>query len=197
MPFLDFLFGRKPRPSIHELAYGVAYYEFPQNAFAAKENLFKLWDDNPSYLSRYLYIKACRMRGVKAVDEESNQLSFELHDFSDTHTAHILKYPVPPSFEFDPGQMMAGNGPVLAPYYSALITDQSRSQLQYFVLGQSPSGGTTLRSVDENGINSNLGPGPDVPSCENFLGLIRVAICLLYTSPSPRDLSTSRMPSSA
>ena len=25
----------------------------------------------------------------------------------------------------------------------------------------------------------------------------KVAICLLYTSPSPRDLSTSRMPSSA
>ena len=24
-----------------------------------------------------------------------------------------------------------------------------------------------------------------------------VAVCLLYTSPSPRDLSTSRMPSSA
>ena len=27
--------------------------------------------------------------------------------------------------------------------------------------------------------------------------LIRVEDCLLYTSPSPRDLSTSRMPSSA
>ena len=27
--------------------------------------------------------------------------------------------------------------------------------------------------------------------------LNRVSICLLYTSPSPRDLSTSRMPSSA
>ena len=26
---------------------------------------------------------------------------------------------------------------------------------------------------------------------------IRIGICLLYTSPSPRDLSTSRMPSSA
>ena len=26
---------------------------------------------------------------------------------------------------------------------------------------------------------------------------IRLKICLLYTSPSPRDLSTSRMPSSA
>ena len=28
-------------------------------------------------------------------------------------------------------------------------------------------------------------------------GLARVVTCLLYTSPSPRDLSTSRMPSSA
>ena len=28
-------------------------------------------------------------------------------------------------------------------------------------------------------------------------GFIRVVTCLLYTSPSPRDLSTSRMPSSA
>ena len=28
-------------------------------------------------------------------------------------------------------------------------------------------------------------------------GIARVEGCLLYTSPSPRDLSTSRMPSSA
>ena len=27
--------------------------------------------------------------------------------------------------------------------------------------------------------------------------IIRTYVCLLYTSPSPRDLSTSRMPSSA
>ena len=27
--------------------------------------------------------------------------------------------------------------------------------------------------------------------------MLGVSICLLYTSPSPRDLSTSRMPSSA
>ena len=28
-------------------------------------------------------------------------------------------------------------------------------------------------------------------------GLAQISTCLLYTSPSPRDLSTSRMPSSA
>ena len=31
----------------------------------------------------------------------------------------------------------------------------------------------------------------------NVSGIDRASGCLLYTSPSPRDLSTSRMPSSA
>ena len=30
-----------------------------------------------------------------------------------------------------------------------------------------------------------------------YLSNVKVTACLLYTSPSPRDLSTSRMPSSA
>ena len=33
--------------------------------------------------------------------------------------------------------------------------------------------------------------------CFYELGVNKIRICLLYTSPSPRDLSTSRMPSSA
>ena len=32
---------------------------------------------------------------------------------------------------------------------------------------------------------------------ERCLGLVTFGCCLLYTSPSPRDLSTPRMPSSA
>ena len=35
------------------------------------------------------------------------------------------------------------------------------------------------------------------PTTLNFLTNSMGGICLLYTSPSPRDLSTSRMPSSA
>ena len=35
------------------------------------------------------------------------------------------------------------------------------------------------------------------PTPGNAESLLRDLICLLYTSPSPRDLSTSRMPSSA
>ena len=39
-------------------------------------------------------------------------------------------------------------------------------------------------------------PGLDT-SLRDLTGLEWLKICLLYTSPSPRDLSTSRMPSSA
>ena len=53
-----------------------------------------------------------------------------------------------------------------------------------------------------------LSPGPCTPNeagislkvIDHFAGkvpLMGVCLCLLYTSPSPRDLSTSRMPSSA
>ena len=36
-----------------------------------------------------------------------------------------------------------------------------------------------------------------IPQAEREPGITRIQSCLLYTSPSPRDLSTSRMPSSA
>ena len=48
--------------------------------------------------------------------------------------------------------------------------------------GKKTSGKTSLGLTTPSEVGSNL---PKVPSC------------LLYTSPSPRDLSTSRMPSSA
>ena len=39
--------------------------------------------------------------------------------------------------------------------------------------------------------------GPGLGCMEEVLVNEELACCLLYTSPSPRDLSTSRMPSSA
>ena len=46
------------------------------------------------------------------------------------------------------------------------------------------------------GVGDEGGFAPNVGSNEEALALVAQA-CLLYTSPSPRDLSTSRMPSSA
>ena len=38
---------------------------------------------------------------------------------------------------------------------------------------------------------------PAIEFVADMLGMAHIRACLLYTSPSPRDLSTSRMPSSA
>jgi len=53
-------------------------------------------------------------------------------------------------------------------------------------------------------INANLSPATDMSNMVRSLSELMtrrhraaVSTCLLYTSPSPRDLSTSRMPSSA
>ena len=46
-------------------------------------------------------------------------------------------------------------------------------------------------------INSALALELPEPQLEKWEEATNLAICLLYTSPSPRDLSTSRMPSSA
>ena len=40
-------------------------------------------------------------------------------------------------------------------------------------------------------------PKLHVMTCVPHFGMSMISTCLLYTSPSPRDLSTSRMPSSA
>ena len=48
---------------------------------------------------------------------------------------------------------------------------------------------------NNNILEDSLYPHFDVESLKGFI--IKSLSCLLYTSPSPRDLSTSRMPSSA
>ena len=61
--------------------------------------------------------------------------------------------------------------------------------------------GRATRSIDHNAHGHRLGQDKSQAGFEGSqeAGALdeEVAICLLYTSPSPRDLSTSRMPSSA
>ena len=63
------------------------------------------------------------------------------------------------------------------------------------------TGSATRRKPDQRATLVGLGLGrigkqrtlEDTPSVRGMIN----KVCLLYTSPSPRDLSTSRMPSSA
>mgnify|MGYP003313324280 CR=1 FL=1 len=46
-------------------------------------------------------------------------------------------------------------------------------------------------------VAGNFGRGAGGDISQNIDMIAEKTVCLLYTSPSPRDLSTSRMPSSA
>ena len=56
--------------------------------------------------------------------------------------------------------------------------------------------GLDFRVVERKGLNGRILPQASERFAV-FCGLGQGEDCLLYTSPSPRDLSTSRMPSSA
>ena len=56
----------------------------------------------------------------------------------------------------------------------------------------SPDNGTA-QVIENDGSRSEVNLAPD----KDLLKILTDNDCLLYTSPSPRDLSTSRMPSSA
>ena len=52
--------------------------------------------------------------------------------------------------------------------------------------------------IPENGVTAIFGPsGSGKTTLLRAIAGLEYTDCLLYTSPSPRDLSTSRMPSSA
>ena len=57
--------------------------------------------------------------------------------------------------------------------------------------------GTALAAMGYKVLLVDADPQGDLSSYLGYEGTENGATCLLYTSPSPRDLSTSRMPSSA
>ena len=56
--------------------------------------------------------------------------------------------------------------------------------------------GKSLGNLEEN-FASKLNPGDTFYFAGKMLQFVRIRDCLLYTSPSPRDATLSRMPSSA
>ena len=56
---------------------------------------------------------------------------------------------------------------------------------------------STLDVQEPDDAEENQQPQEDIIDFNIYDGIAQLEGCLLYTSPSPRDLSTSRMPSSA
>ena len=95
-----------------------------------------------------------------------------------------------------------------APYLQSFIDHHRRLGVDAFYPVLAPGGAPLCREIfARNGIAFHESDGQRISSVQDLIREDYVAVvdadeylhpgCLLYTSPSPRDLSTSRMPSSA
>ena len=151
----------------------MAYFMLPQ----------LLAQDEASTLQRFipgrpggasLYVLACVMQGIDP--DEAALASFHIHVGVRAPSGleyHVLEYPTPPPLDLEGLDLDAivRSEVVLAPFYSAIVRVPGRAGLGYYILGQRPFGGTTLRMVEPGGVNANLGEGPE-PTLAAFLAAL-------------------------
>ena len=109
---------------------------------------------------------------IKEVAESTNSLFQTLLQLSEQHQQHLM-----PGYTHLQVAMVSSFGLWFGAYAESLVDDVTLLQSVYKIINQNPLG-------------SAAGYGSSFP-------LNRQMTCLLYTSPSPRDATLSRMPSSA
>lgn len=160
-----------PRPTPDQMArvsYRIAYHVLPAQAYKEFTAFLDAWRTIAPPIGFMLCEYGCSMWKVRPTPEFAT--AFKTHE-GRLHSGcdyYVLQFPPAPS----PAQMPHGNlieimtkspekMPVLAPHFAAIVEDRSSGRNAYYVLGQSPSGGTTFRTVTADGANANLGPGPE------------------------------------
>ncbi|WP_372364976.1 hypothetical protein [Candidatus Uabimicrobium sp. HlEnr_7] len=155
--------------SVAQNCYTMAYYILPPYIFNEKEKV--LTELKIGRLgAMFFYTLTCMQANDEPTPEAMNALAVDAGSF-ENHDYYVITYPTPP-----PVNMMnsveelfdSKERSVLAPYFSAVIQEKESKKMRYFILGQSPHGMTTFRSVtiDAEGMcNANLGPGclPELP----------------------------------
>lgn len=156
-----------------KVCYAMAYFVLPDYVRQQPDKLVERLAEGDRG-AVFLFLVACKAASHQAVKEEA--LAFSTHE-GDLETGHhywIVQYPTPPSVNFIEPEFIPVTHPertgVLAPYFSAILRDRGSQALDYYILGQAPFGGTTLRRVSGR-INSNLGPGCD-PEIGAFVKLL-------------------------
>jgi hypothetical protein len=150
--------AQKSGKSQDDVCYSVAYFLLPQLIFQEWETFAPKLADERETIGAFLYFVACKHQSIEPQSEIMAQFATQRHQLDDGTTCYLFLFPAPRTHG-------------VYPYLSALLYHPDTDKKQYYVLGQTPfSGGTTLRMVSQ-GINANLGPGPE-PTPEAFLEVL-------------------------
>ena len=186
MGLLDLFRSPKPNggyPDLPRICYAAAYRVLPNLAFSEGKGVLEQWDNDPPKACELIYALACSQSllmmtmlnhatgKLTANPADSRKLRMHIGQLDASRRYYIVEYPPAPPFDpasLTPERLTAAGPPVLAPHFSAVIRNVTSGEIGCYVLGQSPGGGTTFRSVSAGGINSNCGPGPE-PKLESWL----------------------------
>ncbi len=171
---------RRRRVPLAQLCYDAAYRILPHYAY---KDLAKILDITswPTAGGPFVYAMACAMHKQDPDADEAMQFRWHAGSVAGGLEYWVLQYPEPSAVDLsdvNPLDLASGRcAAVLAPYFSAIVREPN-ARISYWVLGQAPiGGGTTLRTVTEDGANANLGPGP-VPDIGAFMAGIAHALSL-------------------
>ena len=151
----------------YKMAYMLLTQELYQNPQATLERFRRPQSTNAGAL---FYTKACMSSGCMPRRKDATEFYTHIGRLSPKKAYYIIQYPTPSPLCLDAGL------PVLAPYFSAAIVEETIGRISYYVLGQALTGGTTLRTVmataDGTITNTNIGEGSE-PTLEAFLQLLQ------------------------
>lgn len=175
MGLLDWF--RKPKPAVPlpQLCYDVAYFILPHYAFEDIAKLADLCLNTQSAAGPFFYVMAAEARKVEPIPEDAKQFRWHHGELVEGKEYFALEYPVPRPVgmpDVPIGTIISASANViLAPHFSVIIRG-GESPAQYFILGAAMGGGTTLRRILPEGMNCNLGPGPE-PQMDAFLDAVK------------------------
>lgn len=155
-----------------EICYAMAYFVLPHYVFNQVDQFIGRLNVG-DIGAGFFYVMTCKMNEQEPRDDLIG--SFRVHNTTiNDRDCYVISYPTPPAVDISSladDQVESKMATiVLAPYFSAVLRNQQNGDVQYFVLGQSPGGGTTFRRVTPQA-NANLGPGCE-PELESFLALL-------------------------
>ncbi|WAS92635.1 hypothetical protein [Nannocystis punicea] len=145
-----------------QLCYTTAYFVLPRCIAADPAKLLRDLETQPRTTPAVMYLMACELEDSEPHEQDVAALTVQPAALGDRLRCQVLAYPHYPPV-----------GVVLPPYFSVLVHAEGEAEvLHYFILGQSPTGATTLRTVTPDEANVNLGPGPE-PTADALLAVLR------------------------
>lgn len=152
----------------------MAYFVLPTGAHEHFDKFEAIFAEMKEAAGAYFYFATCKAHNMEGNQEHANQFHAYRGNLGPAREYFAIEYPKPPPLSMtdaDFTKLTPGNLPTLAPYFSVAVRERQSGDVKYFVLGQSLTGGTTLRSVTPQ-MNGNLGDGPE-PKLEHFLARLR------------------------